>query len=155
MNARYCANVSCGKKNEYTAVKPKFCGGCGKPFDQAFSSAVPSTPVPAPVSEPVPAPTRVYRDARGNDISHRFTQPTGRRRHGQVEEAEPEENDFYDENQMHDEAQQLAAGIRGSIRINIDEDEPRTVRLLDLPNIQQAMTNARGAVTKGKRRSRK
>lgn len=162
MNTRYCANVSCGKKNEYTAVKPTFCSACGKPFSQAFATV--STPV-----APIAGVERIY-DAQGNDITDRYqpnkkvvtAQPRpGRRRHGQaaeIEEPGQEATDIYDENEMLAEADQLAASIRGSIHIGFEDNEkPNTIRLGDLPNIVQAATAASDASAspKNKRRARK
>lgn len=40
----YCA--SCGAKNEYTIIKPKFCGQCSEAFDKAFKKTPKVEPPP-------------------------------------------------------------------------------------------------------------
>lgn len=135
---RYCAKAGCGKPNSYTAVKPKFCAYCGNPFDAAFATATPPPVAPAPVyEEPIypnrPAPVqRVYRDARGNDISVRYQRP---------EPVRPrmDDEDYYDQNAAKREAQQLAASIAGAFQFA--SDGGTVMKFQDLPvaqEIQQA-----------------
>lgn len=58
MSNLYC---TCGFKNEYSGVKPKFCGACGQPFDKLFKAVV--TPPPQPVSVPFTQPN-YYQQAQ-------------------------------------------------------------------------------------------
>lgn len=58
MSTLYC---TCGFKNEYSGVKPKFCGNCGQPFDKLFKAVV--TPPPQPVNVPVTQPS-YYQQAQ-------------------------------------------------------------------------------------------
>lgn len=39
MNHEFCIN--CGVKNVFEISKPKFCSGCGSPFNTSFSSSSP------------------------------------------------------------------------------------------------------------------
>lgn len=153
MNTRYCANSGCGKATAYTAIKPTHCPHCDKPFAAAFASVTPQ-PTPSahtPTYTPA-APAHVFRDAKGNDISHRYAHPASTRQ--QVSETD---DDYYDRDAAAWEAQQLAASIKGSIKIgaNIDSDNA-PVRLGDLPNIQKAVADAGQAGSKGgRKRARK
>ncbi len=62
MSNLYC---TCGFKNEYSGVKPKFCGACGQPFDKLFKAVV--TPPPQPVSVPFTQPN-YYQQAQVQSI---------------------------------------------------------------------------------------
>ena len=39
MSFKYCK--SCGHKNEFLAIEPKFCSNCGAPMDESQSQASP------------------------------------------------------------------------------------------------------------------
>ena len=133
---RYCAQAGCGKPNTYTAVKPKFCSACGKPFDVAFATATPPPVAPAPVyEEPVypnrPAPVqRVYRDARGRDISHLY-----QRQEPQTPVHHAGDEDYYDQNAAKREARQLAASIAGAFQFA--SDGGTVMKFQDLPVAQE------------------
>lgn len=139
MNKRYCNR--CGFGNPWELVKPKVCK-CGNNMDAAFATVV-AAPVQAPApTYTQPAPT-VY--ARPNRPVRRPADET----------FEGEESDYLDRDQAHYEAQQLAASIRGQIKVTLDE-KPKSIRFGDLENIQRAMKeSAADAAPKAKRSRRK
>jgi hypothetical protein len=131
MNTRYCAAENCGKPNHYTAVKPMVCAFCEKPFASAFANLVPAAPVSQPTSTVPTARPRIYRDAKGRDISHLYQQPTPTPRY-----EEPDDEEYYDQNEMRREADELAASIgesfARSIVANISASHNSTTRMGDI-----------------------
>jgi hypothetical protein len=129
MNTRYC--TFCGKATSYTAVKPTHCSHCGKSFAAAYANLAPAAPVSQPTSTVPTARPRVYRDAKGRDISHLYQQPTPTPRY-----EEPDDEEYYDQNEMRREADELAASVgesfAQSIVASISASRNSTVRMGDI-----------------------
>lgn len=70
MSSLYC---TCGFKNEYSGVKPKFCGSCGQPFDKLFKAVV--TPPPVAVNVSMTQPN--YNQPRQVQYSQYYSQEYG------------------------------------------------------------------------------
>lgn len=148
MNTRYCP--SCGKGTPYEVSKPRFCGNCGTDMNGAFgASSKPATSVSQPYTPPVAEvePRRkIIRDARGNDITHRFEQPVSRRSVVPVD-PEGEESEHYDPDEAHAQAQELAASLDPS-GFSFGTDKVVT-RLGDLDNVKKAIADMQAAAGKG------
>lgn len=81
MNTRFCS--FCGNSNPFEAIKPTFCGKCGKSFAAAFAIVAPSVSASQPlVSAPInqrPSPSqrpspRTLRGARGHNVVNQLDQ---------------------------------------------------------------------------------
>lgn len=142
MNTRYCSKAGCGHANQYTAIKPKFCGACGQPFDAAFAFVAPAAPVEQPIRAPAARPQhpatrqpRTFQSARDQ-------------RRAPIAETQYEEsgdNDHFDDSPADRdaafaEAQEIAAGLDpNSFGIGTSE-KPQVFRFGDIPNLRDAAT---------------
>lgn len=147
MNTRYCP--SCGSPNQYTAVKPKFCSACSKPFDAAYAAATlvsTSSTTNVPTEEPTKITGRTVRDARGNVKVLPARHPAARQPppHEEYEGGEEgDENTPYDREQALAEGQELANTINANVfglTINREDNDGTVVRFSQLPNLVQAAT---------------
>jgi len=93
MQVKYCSKSGCGGKTEYTSKPPAFCSKCGFEFAKAFAQV--STPQRVTVAA-APEVKKVIR------------------RHSKPIEMIDDE-DVVDKDQMMQQAQELAASIRGDI----------------------------------------
>lgn len=94
MAAKYCGQVGCGAKTEYTAKVPAFCSSCGQPFGAAFAKvAAPSRSTPSPS---VTSKASISRPVRRDPSD---------------ESVEGDEGEQYDEGEVLDRAQEIAASF--------------------------------------------
>lgn len=94
MAAKYCP---CGGKTEYTAKVPTFCSSCGQPFGAAFAKTAPpvrSSPSVSVTSKAVPSRT-LSRGPSPDSVGG-------------------DESDQYDETEVLDRAQEIAASFSAS-----------------------------------------
>jgi len=155
MNTRYCPH--CGKASQYATVKPTVCSSCNKPFAAAYANLTPA-PVRQAPSVQIGRP-RIYRDAKGNDISHLYQHSEP-----QQDYVDTEDEDYYDENEMRREARELAASVGDSfaraIVANIATSDNTTVKMGDILRAQgitpESLAKQNVVATKGgKKRAKK
>lgn len=115
MPTKYCPHAGCGARFESSYEQPaKFCPKCGKSLSATFIPVVPTTTV-APehtVSVPVTPsrPQKIFRDARGNDISHLYQRRTEAAR----PQRHPGDDEYVDVYEKQALAEELAASISES-----------------------------------------
>lgn len=153
MPTKYCSAAGCGARFESSYEQPaKFCPKCGKSLSATFTPVPTSTVAPEhSVATPViPGRSqRVFRDARGKDISHLYqraeaSQP--QRRQG--------DDDYVDVDEKYALAQELAASISAEdFGFSIAEDaKDKSIKLGSILGPAMAAQPAKGK-TKRSRKS--
>lgn len=94
MAAKYCP---CGGKTEYTAKIPLHCSACGQPFGAAFAKV-------APPARPSPSVSIISKVVPSRTLS----------RGPSPDSTEGDESDQYDEAEVLDRAQEIAASFSAS-----------------------------------------
>jgi len=151
MPIKYCPSAGCGARFESSYEQPaKFCPKCGKSLSATFipiptSTVAPEHSVATPV---IPGRSqRVFRDARGNDISHLYQRaevPQPQRRQG--------DDEYVDLDEKYALAQELAASISATdFGFSIAEDaKDKSVKLGSILGPVLAAQSSKGK-TKAKR----
>lgn len=139
MNTRYCSRAGCGHANQYTAVKPNFCGACGQPFSAAFANV----PVAAPVAQPVYVPTS--RPQHPAARPPRQFQSARDQRRPRSEQPVEQPDDYFDDAPADrelawQEGQEIAAGLDPSAFGIGGLESDEVVRFGDMPNLREAAT---------------
>jgi hypothetical protein len=111
MPTKYCPHPGCGARFESSYEQPaKFCPKCGKSLTTPFASPViPTVATPYSQSEPAPARAhKVFRNAKGEDISHLYNAPAPVR---PERSGGNDEGDYVDKDEVSRLASELAASI--------------------------------------------
>jgi hypothetical protein len=129
MAAKYCG--SCSSKTEYAAKIPLYCSSCGQPFSAAFAKVIPKTISNTSIST---TSQTIKRPVKQN-LSE--------------EDIENNESDQYDEEEVLNRAQEIAASLSVSDFFSTKQSDERKFSLSDLldPNKQISVGQRSGVIT--------